>query len=352
MSLRIVHCSNFNCVRLKGCYLSSMGYKLNNGLSRLGHQVITYSDRDMARLFGIFGKKSFLSHKYNNDNFYKFCLNVKPDIIFLGHADTISAYTIKKIREKLPDVKVLLWSVDTINSKIEIGKHNIKQIQSKLSVVDCTLITTGEKKLFEPFHPNKNRIGFIPNPIDRSIEKGRAFEQEKTLYDLFYASSPNALRDFCGQTYTARKAIEYIEKSCLKTKFLFPGINSSAVNGSEYMELLGQSAMVLNLSRVNDYWYSSDRMAHAMGNGCLTIIDKKTGFNELFNDNEAVFYSSKEDLVDKINYFTQHTKERMKVAERGWIKAYELFNEVKIAQYCLDMLDDTANQSKYPFYKE
>ena len=265
MSLRIIHCSNFNCVRLKGCYLSSMGYKLNNGLARLGHQVITYSDRDMARLFGMFGKKSFFSYSYNNDNFYKFCLNIKPDIIFLGHADTISTATLAKIKDKLPNVKILQWSVDTINPTIEIGKCNIDRIKNKLSVVDCTLITTGEKKLYEPFNPSKNRIGFIPNPIDKSIEKGKVFTIENPTYDLFYASSPNALRDFCNQICTTKEVVSYIEKSCLQTKSLFPGITALSVNGTEYMELLSQSAMVLNLSRVNDYWYSSDRMAHALG---------------------------------------------------------------------------------------
>ena len=352
MSLRIVHCSNFNCVRLKGCYLSSMGYKLNNGLSRLGHQVITYSDRDMARLFGIFGKKTFLSYSYNNENFYKFCLNIKPDIIFLGHADTISTSTIAKIREKLPNIKVLQWSVDSINGKLEIGKRNIKHIKSKLSVVDYTLITTGDKKLYEVFNPKKNKIGFIPNPIDRSIEKGKAFEIEKPQYDLFYATSPQSLRDFCGEICFTTDVFSYLEKACPKMNLLFPGVNSSPVNGTEYMEKLSQSAMVLNLSRVNDYWYSSDRMAHAMGNGCLTLIDRNTGFDELFSDCEAVFYNQKEELADKINYFTTHPKARMEIAKNGWIKAYELFNEVKIAQYCLDMLEGTANQSEYPFYVE
>lgn len=348
--LRIVHCANFNCIRLKGCYLSSMGYKLTNGLTRLGHQVITYSDRDMARLFGVLGKRTFFSHSYNNDNFYKFCLNVKPDIIFTGHADTISAETLSKIKEKLPDLRILQWSVDTINPEIEVGKRNIEHIKSKLSVVDCTLITTGEKKLYEPFAPQKNHIGFIPNPIDRSIEKGRVFEIENPKYDLFYASSPHALRDFCGQVCATQDALNYITVACSKANVLFPGVNTAPVNGTEYMEKLSQSAMVLNLSRLNDHWYSSDRMAHAMGNGCLVFIDRKTGFDELFNDNEAVFYSEKEELVDKINYFTIHKKERMKTAENGWNKGYELFNEVKIAQYCLDMLNRSAKPSDYPFY--
>ncbi len=349
MSLRIVHCANFNCVRLKGCYLSSMGYKLNNGLIRLGHQVVTYSDRDMSRLFGIFGKKCFLSNKKNNDNFYKFCLNVKPDIIFLGHADTINAETIQSIRDKLPNLRVLQWTVDTISEEVDTGVHNIKNIQSKLPVVDCTLITTGEKKLYEPFNPSINNIGFIPNPVDSSIEKHKVFEIENPQYDLFYASSPNALRSVGKERCTVKDITDFIQKSCPDANVLFPGVSHPSVNGTEYMNLLGESSMVLNLSRVNDRWYSSDRMAHAMGNGCLTFIDRATGFTDLLSEDDAVFYSEKAEIADKINYFIKHPKERMKIAKKGWKTSHQLFNETKVAQYCLDMLNGTAGDN-YQFY--
>lgn len=347
--LRIVHCANFNTVRLKGCYMASMGYKLNNGLTRLGHQVITYSDRDMARLFGIMGKKCLLSTKKNNDNFYKFCLNLKPDIIFLGHADTIKSETLIKIREALPNVKILQWNVDPINPTCESGRHNIENIKKKLSVVDYTLITTGDTKLYTPFKPDKNQIGFIPNPVDSSIETGRVFEIEFPAYDLFFASSPEVIRDFCNAPVKALDVAEYFTQNCPDAKLMFPRLNAPSADGVVYLELLSKSAMVLNLSRTTDYLYSSDRMAHAMGNGCLALIDRRTGFDKILGEDEAIFYNEKEELKDKINHLIKNPKLRMEIAQKGWQRSHAIFNETLVARYALSLLDDSFKKEDYPF---
>lgn len=348
--MRIIHCANFGTVRLKGCYLASMGYKLTNGLIRLGHQVLCYSDRDMEKLFGIAGNRCFFSNKKNNDNFLKFCLNVKPDLILLGHADTIKADTLLKIRKKLPNVKILQWNVDAINPELKSGRHNIENIKSKLEVVDYTLITTADKKLLAQFELKKNHVGFIPNPVDKSIETGEAFANNNLPYDLFFASSPMALRDFCGTKINAKQVAEILEKNCPKTKMLFPRLKAPSADGTEYLELVAQSAMVLNLScTADDYLYSSDRMAHAMGNGCLALIDRRTGFGDIFGEDEIGFYSSQEELVEKINQYTADTNLRCQIAQKGWQHYHNEFNEIKIAQYVLDILDGNLSKEKYPF---
>ncbi|MBP5699147.1 MAG: glycosyltransferase family 1 protein [Alphaproteobacteria bacterium] len=347
--LRIVHCANFNTVRLKGCYMASMGYKLNNGLIRLGHQVMCYSDRDMSRLYGIMGKKIFLSNKKNNENFKRFCLNLKPDIILFGHADVISAQTIAEIRAALPHVQIVQWNVDPINPEVESGRHNIKNIISKLDVVDYTLITTGDKNLFNVFNPQKHKIGFIPNPVDKSIETAKVFENENPMYDVFFASSPQVLRDLCGELVAPADVATLLEQNCPQAKLHFPRINAPSVDGVEYLEKLAQSAMVLNLSRTNDYLYSSDRMAHAMGNGCLALIDRRTGFNKLISEDEAGFYSTKEEMIDKINLFIKYPQKRMETAQKGWLKYHELFSETKIAAYLLSLLDGSFKPQDYPF---
>lgn len=350
MPKRIVHCANFGTVRLKGCYLASMGYKLTNGLIRLGHQVMCYSDRDMEKLFGIAGNRCFFSNKKNNENFLKFCLNVKPDIILLGHADTIKCETLLKIRNELPKVKILQWNVDAINPQLKSGQHNINNIKSKLVAVDYTLITTADKRLLAQFEPNKNNVGFIPNPVDKSIETARVFENATPQYDLFFASSPKAERDFCGHKVTAAQIAEILDAGCPDIKTLFPRLRAPSADGTEYMQLLAQSAMVLNLSCVaEDYLYSSDRMAHAIGNGCLALIDRRTGFGDIFGEDEIGFYSSQEELLEKINNYSQNAKLRCQIAKKGWEHYYDLFNESKIAQYVLDVIDENTDKAKYPF---
>ncbi|MBO5441400.1 MAG: glycosyltransferase family 1 protein [Alphaproteobacteria bacterium] len=352
MPLRIIHCANFNQIRLKGCYLSSMGYKLNNGLTRLNHQVITYSDRDMSRAFGFLGNKTFFSDKKNNENFYQFCLNIKPDALILGHADTITAETLLKIKDKLKNIKILQWNVDSINPKVTSGGglHNINNIKAKLPVVDYTVITTADRKLLNAFDLTKNKVGFIPNPVDNSIETARVFANESPEYDLFFAAHPDALRDVCGKDYTSKEVAAFLTREFPEQTLCFPKMNCPALNGAAYLDALKKSAMVLNLSRVNsDYLYSSDRMAHAMGNGCLALVDRHTGFADFFSDDEIAFYSSKDELLEKIKFYIHSPKERMKTAQNGHKRYFELFNETLIAKYVASLLEETYNPKDYPF---
>ncbi len=348
--LRLIHCAYFNTIRLKGCYLASMGYKINNGLTRLGHSVMTYCDRENAKIFALFGFKTKRSLKMTNENFYAYCLNVQPDAVILGHADIITAETLLKIREKLPAVKILQWNVDNINPAITHGCRNIRNIRSKLGAVDFTLITTADRKLIQQFEPDKHRIGFIPNPVDASIENGRAFDNPTPEYDLFFAASPGTQRDFCGNMQFGADIIELLKQKLPEHKFLFPRINSPALNGAAYLNAIKKSAAVLNISAINhDYLYSSDRMAHAMGNGCLTFVDRRTGFGDLFDENEIVFFNTPEELIEKAIYFKKLPEARMETAERGWKKYHALFNEQIVARYIASLLTDTFNEKDYSF---
>lgn len=348
--LRIIHCAYFNTIRLKGCYLTSMGYKINNGLTRLGHSVMTYCDRENAKIFAPLGFKTKGSLKKTNDNFYAFCLNVQPDAIILGHADIITADTLLKIREKLPAIKILQWNVDNINHESDEGTRNSQNIKSKLEAVDFTLITTADKKLLSQFEPSKHNVGFIPNPVDASIENGRVFEISKPEYDLFFAAAPQKHREFNGEMMKGAEISDFLMKNLPEHRLLFPKINHPALNGYDYLTALKQSATVLNVSMINhDYLYSSDRMAHAMGNGALAFVDRRTGFNDLFDENEIAFFNSAEELIEKAIYFKNNQSERMKTAERGWKKYHNLFNELVIGKYIASLLAEEFNEKDFLF---
>ena len=348
--LRIVHCANFNTIRLKGCYIASMGYKLTNGFTRLGHQVLSYADRDIAKIFGLCGHKLPFTLNKANENFYKFCLNTKPDIILLGHADTIFPQTLQKIKEALKKVIIIQWNVDGVNPSEKNGTHNINMLKQKLNVVDYTFITTADKKLLSVLELNKNDVFYLPNPVDKSIETAEVFNNSNPKYDLFFAASQNSKRDLEGAIITSKEVADIITQNVDSSKLLFPRLYSPSLDGISYLEALANSAMVLNISRYNsDYLYSSDRMAHAMGNGCLALVDERTGFKDIFNDDEVAFYSTKDDLIEKINYYIKNPAQRQYVAKNGYNRYHELFNETKLAQYIISVANKNFNKDDYSY---
>ena len=83
-------------------------------------------------------------------------------------------------------------------------------------------------------------------------------------------------------------------------------------------------------------YYSSNRIASLMGNGLLTFIDKKTQINDFFNNQEIIFYDNIDELSDKINFYKLNSKSRKKIAKKGKIKYFKLFNEIITTKHILD----------------
>ena len=94
--LKIMHITNFN-YRFDGRLHYNTGRRINNGFVRLGHNVLTVSDRDILHnnktINDLSGSKTLQKAIKNN---YK---NFKPDLIILGHADNVSIETLNEFKK-------------------------------------------------------------------------------------------------------------------------------------------------------------------------------------------------------------------------------------------------------------
>ncbi len=62
------------------------------------------------------------------------------------------------------------------------------------------------------------------------------------------------------------------------------------LTGAAYQDALSGCAAGLNASRRNDaLLYTSDRLAHMIGNGQAILIDRATGYDRLFGPGEMAF---------------------------------------------------------------
>ena len=94
--LKIMHITNFN-YRFDGRLHYNTGRRLNNGFVRLGHNVLTVSDRDI-----IHNNKSFKDlsgGKFLQNSIIKNYNNFKPDLVVLGHADSVSNETLHYMKK-------------------------------------------------------------------------------------------------------------------------------------------------------------------------------------------------------------------------------------------------------------
>ncbi|MBI1214314.1 MAG: glycosyltransferase [Alphaproteobacteria bacterium] len=351
---RIIHVANFGFKPVK-VYLHNTAAKLSNGWIRAGHHVVNFSDRDIARWNGPFGYRKWGRAKANR-LLAEMCENLRPDVLVFGHADTIDPETIAAIRAKMPGLKALQWNVDWIvpadhalgNDPTSVDNKN--RVLKKRDVLDATFMTTAGPAL-ATLSTKDHIAAFMPNPVDASIETGRAFEHEHLPYDVFFASnSEDDRRYHCGQWRAMGAFCDDMEARLDNMRFFLPGIRAATpkVFGPAYQTALTQCAIGLNISRRNDaYLYSSDRLAHLAGNGLAVCIDKASGYSDIFSDDEMVFYETEDALFAHLSRLKRDDVARRRIAAAGWKKYHELFNSTMIAQYMLDVVHGTHDPATY-----
>ncbi len=341
----VVHAANFG-IRPKGAFQNNVERKLSNGLIRNGHQVVGFSDRDAAMAGSLLGPHRVGGGAYANKALRELCLNIRPEVLILGQTDIVRPETVGDIRGHLPGMRVLQWSVDAL---FEPG--NIDRLQRNLPVVDASLVTTAGEALAPLVRPGR-RLGFLPNPVDFSIERGENHLKADLAFDLFYAcGNPADRREVGGKAWNMDDFMRALLAALPKLRPKLAGLlGHKGLGGAAYQQALESAAIGLNISRRSDQLlYSSDRLAHLAGNGLAVMIERSTGYDRLFSDDEMVFFSSFDDIVAAIDRLASEPAHRMAIAAAGRARYHDLFNERRVAQYALDVALDRLDPAAYPW---
>jgi len=347
--LRIVHVTNFN-ERHDGRLYFNTGRRINNGLIRLGHSVLEFSDRDIQKYYKNY--KDFSGTRKLNSKLINTCHNFRPDMIVLGHADSIFPQTLKDLKKNYPNLKIAQWFLDPLNKRGPDFAKNKQRILNKIDQVDENFLTTSPKAL--KFITKKEKFHFIPNPSDSSFETLNNFNKSCNM-DVFYALSHGVHRGVLkrGKFDDRIKFVSKLIDITPNIKFDIYGANNvQPVWADNYLKAISNSKMGLNLSRGEPIkYYSSDRITQIIGNGLVTLIDEKTHYRDFFDDEEMVFYKNVSDLAEKITKISKDEKLRKKIGRKGKMKYLKYFNSTEVARYIINKTFELKNK-KSNFYWE
>ena len=344
-SLRILHVTNFN-ERLDGRLFFNTGRRINNGLIRLGHSVLGFSDRDIQKYYKSI--KDIKGSKTLNEKLRKTCYNYKPDIIILGHADLISSDQIGELRNDYPDTRFCQWFLDPLNKNGPDFTRNKERILDKIQFMDSSFITTCPSAL--KFLPKNKNSYYLPNPADDSFETLNNFNKNCNV-DVFFALSHGVHRGVLkiGKIDDRIKFITDLTNITPNVKFDIYGLNKvQPIWADHYFKTIANAKMGLNLSRGAPIkYYSSDRITQIVGNGLVCLIDEKTEYGNFFTNKEMVFYKNTNDLSEKIIKISSDEKLRKSIAKAGKKKYLKYFNSTKIAKFIIEKTLDIKCNSKY-----
>ena len=345
--LKILHITNFN-QRFDGRLHYNTGRRLNNGFVRLGHNVLTVSDRDIINK-----NKNFIDYSGKNalqKSIIEAYSNFKADCLILGHADSVTNETLDYLKNLNKNLKISQWFLDPIGKNGPDFKKNTNRINHKKDYLDATFLTSDPSALSKKI----NNAYYIPNPCDQSFEVLKNYENDN-YNDIFFAMSHGVHRGGLKKgKYDDREF--FINKLINKNRnvnFDIYGMNNvQPVWGDNFLSKISNSSMGLNLSRGEPVkYYSSDRLAQLVGNGLLTFVDIKTKFNHFFSSDQMIFYNDIDDLSNKINKYKKDTKDRKRIAKNGRDFYIKNFNSTIVSDFILSKTLDYKSKYKFVWLK-
>lgn len=306
--------------------------KLHRGLIQNGHDVLFFSDRDVAAFEAPFGWRDLGRGKANR-RLLETAEAFEPTMIMTGHADLITDATLRRLKRRhgVP-------LIDLNNDPLFVPS-NVERIRRRAACCDFLFVSTGKPTLDEFFPDFKDRLFHMPNPVDPAIER----------FDVSQQAGDELDRDlvFCGNAtkHTRREQVLRALKEQLPPDVRFDTFGlfgTPAVWGRAYDRVLSRSAMGLNLNRDEGHaWYSSARMAQLAGNGLLVVTHQDNGFQTLLPEDSAVYYADVDDLREKIAYFAQADDERRERAART--RAF-FHQEMNNRLYAQNIVETAAGQ--------
>ena len=328
--LKILHITNFNN-RFDGRLHYNTSKRLNNGFIRLGHNVLSISDRDIISnnktIVDLKGVHSLQKIVINNFN------NFKPDLVVLGHADSVNLETINYMKKQ--NIPIAQWFLDPVGTQSPDYQKNKNRILNKSEYIDASFLTSDPNDLDFKIRNSY----YIPNPSDSSFETLKNYNNN-CENDVFFAMSHGVHRGNLktGKFDNRENIIKQLVKTNKNIKFDIYGMNQrEPIWGDKFIKIISKSSMGLNLSRGQPVkYYSSDRIAQLMGNGLLTFIDKRTLYGDFFTNKEIILYKDINDLSYKINKYKKDHLDRKLIAKNGKKKYMKFFNSNIVCEFIIN----------------
>ena len=278
-----------------------------------------YTNRLFWRLFSSPLQKEFLAVAGKE----------KPDLILVLKGWYFCPKTILKIKKELPQTKIFCFNPDNPFNNWHFGASNSWMIKS-IPLYDAyfiwaKLLIAGIKKL------GAQRVEYLPFGYDQKLHYPiKVSEEEQKIYgsDIAFIGSwdesreewLNRLLDYDLKIWGS--AWQKVNKN-LQQKW-----QGREVVGEEFSKVCNSAKIILNIIRKQNFKYQGRNISShnmrtfevpACGGFLLSVrTDEAKSFFE--EDREAAYFSSPEELKEKIDFYLKNDGLRKQIAEAGYEK--------------------------------
>lgn len=331
--MKVLHIGNFG-YRSHGDSFYNTDRKISAGFTRNGHFVYEFSLRDMARMSNIFKTKS-LGKRWASAEILRICEKIEPDLVLLGHAQMLMSETLKKIKQRWPNTKIVLWYVDAL-----FYEDKTKYMYDFEPYLDAVFATTGGEYL-KRLLPNITRA-YFPNIADFAVESSKNFEKRTFTDELIFCGS-------IGDDIQRKVFLGEVQSGLSDLPLSLNGVfGRPTISGVNYIRAVSNARMGLNYSRRNDVClYSSDRIAQLTGHGLLTFTPRIPEFDLIYKEDEVRYFDSTTELIDMTHYYASHPDEAAKLAEAGWKRAHGSCGAERVTRFMEETIFNLPYSQSY-----
>jgi hypothetical protein len=345
--MRILNVADFNWMtgaerHTARLSLFDIARKFSLAATRANHLVVEFSDRAVARS-GAPLRLRRLGEGWANRRFLQCVDELKPDLILLHFADRIRNASLIEARKLAPGVLIADVNIDPIDTP-----KNEKRLGLRTGIADALFVTTAEPGLAR-YAGRGAFAAFLPNPVDPSIETGRAFETTAPAFDLLFPAHGDRPREVGGESISPSAAAARLRGGVPGLRLSCPGVGDQPeAAGHDYFRALMSARIGWSLSRRASLpLYASDRMAHMFGWGLAVLLDRKAGFDRFYGQDEAAFYGDFNELIAQVRRLMTDDEGARAMARRGWSKTWALFDSGRVLAYVLAQLQDAGGARGY-----
>lgn len=272
-----------------------------------------------------------------NRAFLKKVEAAQPSCIWVDKGLYITPVSLKKIKEKYPEIKIVHLNPDDpygLNQqgfalfKKTIPFYDVHFVSRPQNVEEY--IGAGGKQVYEydrSFDP------FMHKPVVLSTEDARkyvtpvgfigSYAKDRADMLLFLVKNNIALAIY-GDRWEKYPRFEELK----------PFYRSAAVYGAEYAKAICGMDIAIHFLRKENRDGQDSRTYEIPACGTFMIAERSARHEVIFTeDEEAVFFDDEKELLEKIRYYMVHTEERNKIAQKGRERSlrdgYDHINRIK-----------------------
>jgi len=285
--------------------------------------------RSLPITYRILNKIGFPSDLYGiNKTILDLTFKKKFDFLFIPDGRVIRPCTLKKIKRICPDSILIHWS----NDNLFLPHYKSIFFLRSLRYYDLFVVINIPSyiKSYENYDVKKNRILLIDKSFSIDFIKDYYeiidCENSKLKYDVIFIGSYEEDR-FEAIKYLANNGIEVNifggGWEHVKRVNEFMVIHNRQLIGKEYVEAIKCSKIVLGFLRKRNNDTQTSRSFEIPAYGGFMLAERTKDHLRLFKEGmEAEFFSNKEELLYKVEYYLNNDTQRRKIAWNGQMKCF------------------------------